>query len=519
MEDTTRLNPGFKYDIIIKPFMPEYTISPIKAASLVPDPLPKLYKSWVKIGFGNYITPLAEVSISNERSKKGAVGFYARHFSTNGKVKLQNEEKVYAGYMDNDASLYGRKFFRYNYLEGSIDYSQRVRYAYGYDTSIAGYKPANKDIKLGYNNIGADISFASLTLDSAKFSYDFDADYDFFFNTSERYQHHAGLTGTMATLYKGFYAGSGIDFDFYRPAIDIFDGSKFIIALSPFVKKSTQQWIFKAGIQLLLDKDTAASPKFHFYPDVLFGFSVVPEYISFFAGLNGKLEINEPQSVIEENPFVYDSYGTLFLLKNTSHQLIVSAGLKGNTGIGGNYLVSASYSFIDDMMFFSNLLSPGLIPPGPQMGNYFIPLTDDGELLKIHGELNGIINDEFTYSGSANWYNYTLTNQDYPWNKPGWDGQIGLKYNLRNKIIAGLGVTALGRRKNVVTNINPLFGTTWTKIEEPVHANFNINLEYRFTNILSFWLKFNNISFDRYYEWAYYPSQRFIGLVGFTYSL
>ncbi|MCX6302285.1 MAG: hypothetical protein NTW82_08875 [Bacteroidia bacterium] len=520
MEDTTRLNPGFKYDITIKPFMPEYTISPIKAASLVPDPLPKLYKSWVKIGFGNYITPLAEVSISNERSKKGAVGFYARHFSTNGKVKLQNEEKVYAGYMDNDASLYGRKFFRYNYLEGSVDYSQRVRYAYGYDTSIAGYEtPANKDIKLGYNNIGADISVASLTLDSAKFSYDFDADYDFFFSASERYQHHAGLTGTMATLYKGFYAGSGIDFDFYRPANDIFDGSKFIVALSPFIKKSTQQWNFKAGIQLLLDKDTTASPKFYFYPDVLFGFSVVPEYVSFFAGLNGKLEINEPQSVIEENPFVYDFWGTLFLLKNTSHQLIVSAGLKGNTGIGGNYLVSASYSFINDMLFFSNLLSPGLIPPGPQMGNYFIPLTDDGELLKIHGEMNGIINDEFTYSGSANWYNYTLTNQEYPWNKPGWDGQIGLKYNLRDKIIAGIGVTALGRRNNVVSNVNMLIGTTLIKFEEPVHVNFNINAEYRFTNILSFWLRLNNISFNRYNEWAYYPSQRFIGLVGFTYSL
>jgi hypothetical protein len=517
MNDTSRINPGFKYDVTIKPFMPEYTISPIKAASLVPDPLPKLYKSYVNIGIGNYITPLAELSITNERSKKGAVGLYARHFSTNGKIKLQNEEKVYAGYMDNDASLFGRKFFRYNYLEGSVDYSQKVRYAYGYDPGIAGYKSANKDIKLGYNNIGAVISFASLTLDSAKFSYDFDADYDFFFNTSVRYQHHAGLAGTMATLYKGFYAGSEIDFDFYRPANDIFNGSKFIIALSPFVKKSTQQWNFKAGIQLLLDKDTAASPKFHFYPDVIFGFSVVPEYISFFAGLNGKLEINEPQNVIEENPFVIPD-GTLFLLKNTSHQFIVSAGFKGNTGIGGNYLVSASYSFINDMLFFSNLVSAGIVPPA-RMGNYFIPLNDDGELLKIHGGINGIINDEFSYSGSANWYNYTLTYQEYPWNKPVWDGQMELKYNLRNKIIAGLGVTVLGKRKNLVTNENPLFGNSWIKLEEPVHVNLNISAEYRFTKILSFCFRMNNIGFNRYYEWAYYPSQRFIGMVGFTYSL
>ena len=77
------------------PFLPEYTISPIKAAALLPDPLPKLYKSYVNIGLGNYLTPLAEISITNERSKKGAIGFYARHFSTNGKIELENGKKSF----------------------------------------------------------------------------------------------------------------------------------------------------------------------------------------------------------------------------------------------------------------------------------------------------------------------------------------------------------------------------------------------------------------------------------------
>ena len=33
--------------------MPDYTISPIKAAALLPDPLPKLYKSYINAGLGN----------------------------------------------------------------------------------------------------------------------------------------------------------------------------------------------------------------------------------------------------------------------------------------------------------------------------------------------------------------------------------------------------------------------------------------------------------------------------------
>ena len=132
MNDTSKVRPDFHYECKATPFLPEYTISPIKAAALLPDPLPKLYKSYINIGIGNYLTPLAELSITNERSKKGSIGFYARHFSTNGNVELDNGRKAFAGYMDNDASLFGRRFFRKNILEGSLDYSRKTRYAYGY---------------------------------------------------------------------------------------------------------------------------------------------------------------------------------------------------------------------------------------------------------------------------------------------------------------------------------------------------------------------------------------------------
>ena len=154
MKDTSTVRPDFHYDVRTTPFLPEYTISPIKAAALLPDPLTKLYKSYIKLGIGNYLTPLAELSITNERSKKGAIGFYARHFSTNGKVELDNGRKAFAGYMDNDASLFGRKFFRKNILGGSIDYSQKSRYAYGYSPAFSDYDPVKKEFSLPYNNIG-----------------------------------------------------------------------------------------------------------------------------------------------------------------------------------------------------------------------------------------------------------------------------------------------------------------------------------------------------------------------------
>jgi hypothetical protein len=516
IKDTVKLKPDFTYEVLTMPYSPEYTISPIKPAALLPDPLQKLYKSFIRIGLGTHVTPMAELSITNERSKRGAIGFYGRHFSSNGKVKLQNEDLSFAGYMDNDLSLFGKKFFRDNLLEGSVDFSQKLRYAYGYDTSaIEVYDPDNRDIRMGYNNFGADLSFASLTLDSSSYSYDFGLSYDYFYQTSTRSQHNIGVTGIMSTKYEGFYIGSGLEFQYYILSERLSDHSKYLFSLSPFVKKSTPQWNFKAGLQLLLDRNITDNPKFHIYPDLNFGFSIVPSYLRFYAALTGKLERNEPKKVILENPFLLRD-GSLYLLPNTSHNLIISAGLNGNNGIGGNYIVSASYSLVNDMLFYANMVDTA-DNVSPQIGNFFTSIPDDGEIFNIHGEITGaVLDDKIMYAAQANYYNYSMTQPDLPLNKPGWDATLGVKYNLRNKIIAGADVTALGKRQLAVMKVNTLVPLAEM---EPVHVNINLSAEYRYTKILSLWIKANNIAFNRYYEYAYFPTQRFLFLVGFSYSL
>ena len=517
INDTVKMVNDFKYEISAKPFSPVYNISPIKAASLLPDPLPKLYKSFVKFGIGNYMTPLAEISITNERSKRASYGATARHFSTNGRVKLDNDKRVFAGYMDNDVSLFGKKFFRSNLLEGSVDFSQKTRYAYGYDTSIVDYVAKNKDIRLNYNNLGLNTSFASLNLDSTDFSYDFDVNYDIFFAGNDRNQHNLGIAGLMSKSYKGFYMGGGLEFDHYNPSSSVFNKSKYISAVNPFVNKNTPLWNFRLGLQLLLDKNLKPGADFHLYPDVSFGFNIVPSYVSFFAGLNGRLEKNDPASVIGINPYLAGDT-TLFRLQNTNHPLIISAGIKGNNGLGGNYILSASYSIVNNMLFFSNRIYP--VIPGPaELGNFFLPLNDDAEVLNVHGEVTGQIGDKISFRGIANWYKYTLTKSDHAWNRPDWDMKISVKYNLRDKIIASADLTSLGKYSLVAYKYDLLLPPAQITFNKPAHFNLNIGAEYRYTKILSVWAKINNISFNRYYEWAYYPTQRFLLMAGFTYSL
>lgn len=105
---------------------------------------------------------------------------------------------------------------------------------------------------------------------------------------------------------------------------------------------------------------------------------------------------------------------------------------------------------------------------------------------------------------------------------PDWDGFFRLNYNLRDKILARAGVNLIGKRKLLVTTeeLSTLpFTVSEEIIDAPFHMNFSLGGEYRYTKILSFWFRFDNIAFKEYYEWAYYPSQRFMFMAGFTYSL
>jgi hypothetical protein len=521
LKDTMQIRPVFNYEVNSEPFMPAYTISPIKAAALLPDPLPKLYKSYISAGLGTHLSPLGEISITNERSKKGALGLYARHFSSNGNIKLYNDDKVFAGYMDNDASVFGKKFIKKSLLEGSVDFTQKIRHAYGYDPEIAGYEAEKDSTRLKYNNIGAKASFSSATLDSTELSYDVDLTYDYFHHLKDMYQQKIALDGDFAKSVKGFYIGSGINYELYLPSDSINTGTDFIFALSPFIKKAKEQWNFKLGLEALWDR----SNNINIYPDVEFGFNVIPSYLSFFSTLTGYLERNDPLKLVSENPFLANNQfpdfvpqAILFRLPDTDHELIISAGLKGNTGIDGTYLVSASYSFVDQMLFYTNLVFPDSVKPRA-VGNYFMPISKIGEIFNIHGEMTGKINDEISFSGAANFYNYDFGTT--AWNKPNWDVRLGLDYNLRDKIIAGVELNALGKRMQIVNGdySSTLAGYSSKEIPMPSHFNINLSAEYRYSKILSFWTRLNNVSFKEYSEWAYYPSQRFLFMLGFTYSL
>ena len=53
----------------------------------------------------------------------------------------------------------------------------------------------------------------------------------------------------------------------------------------------------------------------------------------------------------------------------------------------------------------------------------------------------------------------------------------------------------------------------------PMRYGINAEVEYRHNRALSFFLKMDNLAFQRYYYWAHYPSQRGLFIGGLTYTI
>lgn len=511
IEDTSSVRVDFNYDFTPGSFTPQYKVSPIKSATLAPEELPDIQKGYLSMGFGTHFSPFVEVSVTNDRSRKGAIGLYTRSYASAGKTDLNNGPRVFAGFMDNQAIFYGKKYDRRSRFDADIDFRQMTRFAYGYDTDITGYDPSRKEIRSVYYDVTATARYFTMKPDSTDLNWDAGLKYNLFSRAGEGIQHNPGMSFSAGKMMYGFFWGGNIDYDLYMFNNLIDSRSRNLISLAPYITKGNEEWRFRFGFNALADIRENHDPLtggdlkayMFLYPDASFTFRMIPRFLRFTARIDGNLENNQAAAAVYENPWLIPG-DTLFTLRNTDNKLRVSAAFSGNMNVSATYALDFSFTLFDDMLMFMNDTTG--------VGNYFLPLYDDGDLFRVHGEVKYPLNRQLTLALTGNYYRYSLTLQEHAWHKPDWDGSVKADYNLRNKIIASASLDLTGERRAKVAMPESV-------VTLPLNVNLNLGLEYRYTQALSFWIKMNNLSYKKYYEWHLYPSQRFMLLGGFTYSL
>ncbi len=504
INDSITIKPVVQYNIVPTMLNTEYQVNPINAAKMLSMPVPKLYHSYLKLGFGNYTTPLAEVYVNSLRSKKYSAGLFFRHQSSAGKVTLDNDAKVNAGYSETSGELFGKRFFKSSYLYGDGLLSGNSVFRYGYNPNLTDTVLEKGDIRQNFFLAKLNTGLRSTNSDSSKLNYNVHLGYNYFQDRIKHAENNFIMAGQFSKKYQKNMLGLNASFDLLKPnaLLDSAKNSNALLRLNPYVGLLTPDYRLQLGVNLYYEREDNTF-NLRLYPDAEFQFIAVKDVIIPFLGLTGGVKTHSYHDIAYENPFIRPDLN----VRNSNLKLNFYGGLKGSLGAKALYVLKFDYSSLDNQYFFVNDTSTIL-------RNQFIVAYSAVDIFTEHVEMNYDVSDQISFGLRTNFYQYNLNTEMQAWHRPSYDIDIYGRYNLRNKILIDFDVLGLGKRyAKEYNNALPVAKKL------PSVLDFNLGLEYRYTKILSIWLKFNNFTASKYYAWNQYPSQRFNLMAGFTYSL
>ena len=498
--DTTTTETEFNYYLLPKSIETEFEVNPIPPATMVGEPLTELYSRYVKVGMGTKLSPSAEVYISTKRNENRSLGAFFQHRSSGGKVPLKNNERVFAGYNDNSLKLFGKQMFEHAVLRADANLENNTNYFYGYHPSLDTTLEKN-DIKQSFFRIDALASFHSTYMDSTHLNYDLELDYDYIQDKFESKENGIALNGSFDKFIDNNIVGLNTGFKYLDLSSPQDTGSKTLFHFHPWIAKFGDEWKVKGGINFVAEA-VNSNTKLLIYPVASMEYDIVNQYIIPYAGIDGEINMHSYYKTTQHNPFVLPGLN----LENTNRKMIFYAGIKGNLSSSTYYNTRVTYTYFDHMPFFINDVTQT-----DSLGNQFGVIYDDGEYLNLFGEISFEFTNDISLRAQGNIHQYTLYNEEQPWHKPVFDLTISGRYDIRDKIILNTDLYISGKRW-------VKYGLKGNAAEMDGFIDLNLGIEYRYSKVLSAYLKLNNILSDNYSEWSQYPVYGLHARLGISYA-
>lgn len=500
-KDSTKKLPVSGYGINSRKVATVYEIVPISPAQMIGEPLTKLYNAFVKLGMGTYTTPYGELWINNLRSKTESYGVRLKHLSSSATLK----DYGYAGFSDNEVSLYGKKFLKEHTLSGNFDYARNVLHFYGYDANL--YTISKDTTKQRFNFFSGNVGLTSHYNAKKRVNHNVKLHY---YNLADKYgasENNVKAIGAITTaLGNELLKVDGlVDYYNYKTNIDTVNNT--IVSVNPNIVATGEKYRINIGLTGTVDVFTTS--KFYFYPNIDLSYNVIDDIIIPYAGIKGGLQKNSYKSFTDNNPFVL----SILPMQNTNKKYEFFGGIRGTLSSTTSFNARAAYSNISNLALFINDTTE-------LYRNKFGVIYDDATLLNVHGEISYQQREKLRISLKGDYYNYKMKNELKAWYIPQLQLTLSANYNLRDKIVIKADLFYLDNQHYKSFTVDTTVATGIKPVAKQLKGIFdaNIGAEYRYTKRLGFFINFNNIANYRYYRWSNYPTQRFNLLGGLSYS-
>ncbi|MBS1581634.1 MAG: hypothetical protein JST66_05470 [Bacteroidetes bacterium] len=479
----------------------------------------KLYKGFVKAGFGLYTTPLAEIYYDQTRARRNGYGLHYKHMSSNGGI----DDVGPSDYSFNAADAFYNAYLGHHEVSGRFLYDRRRVSYYGYNATdslenllLVAPEPPKDARKQVYNDIGFAVRLKSLYKDSTKLAHDVGLEVHNYANLSKSRELNLKLDARLG-FEQGLETYGGdilIDNEAYRgelgEGLGDFRQSGTLIGISPFVSTTNDKYLVKVGAGIYID--AFGETTFHFYPQAYAQYNLF-DVVMPYAGVDGQRVRNSFRSLTRENPWLTGAP----LLANSSKAYDIYAGVRGSFSRDIGFDVRISKSRTKDRPLF---VSTPYTFAGVGYGDRFLIAYDDVDQLDISGELRYSHDEHINVFGRIDVFSYDTDQQAEAWNLPSYRIGLGAVYDFQDKLLLKVEADFLGARKAAapVATVDDLVEHVPVTVDLDGYVDLHLGLEYRYTKRLSVFLDASNLSASKYERWYRYPVQRGLILGGATYA-
>lgn len=487
-------NLGLSYTYLPVSYRPGLLNLRVRPLTIRPQPLDPVRIGNVKLGYGNYQTPLLEASIGSGRSDEYLYNIFLRHRSSGtGPVDGKN-----SGDSDSRIGASGSFYLNEATFSGGVTYQLEQFTFYGYDPSLDVTK---SDIEQALNKI---YLFGRIEKNDP----DQDADYmanvsfDFVGDKFEANEADFGLN-----LFGSYAVDDALKMDviadFYminRKDVNIKSYNRHLLRVKPYARYTLDRLDAQVGLSTVLENDTLGDSKsFRLFPYLHFDYTI-SDQLSAFAGFKADVDKKTLKGFLSENRYLGQNINVFH--QNRTFDLYL--GIEGQLGSNWNYKLTGDYLQFKNRAFFVN---------DPTDTSKFQVIYETGTTGQntFTANLGYDVTRSINFALKGSFYVYSLDQLSEAWHLPEYALEATSVFKLAEKFKINVDAQLLGGIKAP----NPADGMA---IELDGIVNLDAGISYLISNRASVFINGYNLLGKSYQRYLNYDSRQLQLIGGLSYS-
>lgn len=469
--------------------------------------------NYVKLGIGNLSSILAEAYLAVEDYKDMRVGGFVKHLSQKGSLDRQK-------YGRQEVGVFGRRIMPHFTLDGLLGYNRYSTNFYGnpLDINSASLNPAKEAQTFNDIYFNGELTSNYDPNNDEALSYSAKVDAYTYSDKYDMRESSFALSGYFNKRVRTFNIGAnlGLDFNTLKGAGNSDNGDKWnnsVFNVNPYVSFKDDNYVLTLGANLVSEFGDVSN--FNVFPVVDVDFSLVPDYMHVFGGINGGVNKTSFRALSQVNPYL----GPAPSFHNTVERLNFYGGVKGNAGATFGYKAKIIYKSLEGMPLFVNSRD------NPFQFDLLYDGDEDKKVkhLGIEGEINVRLSEVVNVGGRLNIDEYKMAKEDEAWFKPTLRLAANARFSISEKIYIDVeGYLQDGAHAREYTYDNTatptLISDEYNIVSMSSFFDLSAGVEYRAMKNFGVFARANNIFNKEYERFLYYPRLGFNLIGGLNYS-